>query len=167
MLSLAGCQFSPSGPCLVRLANGQSWIEDRVIPELPERESARSTLLIADDDPVVRSMLGMALEGSFEIVAAAQDCDEAVARAVETQPDAALIDVNMPGGGGRRAVREIVEASPQTAIVVLSADEADGVVRELLQAGAMSYVRKGIAPQELVEKVESSVRARRGQHTQR
>lgn len=130
-----------------------------MFPESDGRES-RPTLLIADDDPVVRSMLSMALEGSFEIVAAAHDCDQAVAGAVEMQPDAALVDVNMPGGGGRRAVREIVSASPRTAIVVLSADEADGVVRELMQAGAMAYVRKGIAPRELVETVESSVRAR-------
>lgn len=138
-----------------------------MVPEFAEPEATRTTLLIADDDPVVRSMLSMALDGSFEIVAVAQDCDEAVAGAVEMQPDAAVVDVNMPGGGGRRAVREIVAASPETAVVLLSADEADGVVREVMQAGAMAYVRKGIPPQELVETVESAVRARRGQSTPR
>jgi DNA-binding NarL/FixJ family response regulator len=122
-------------------------------------ERQRRTLLIADDDPVVRSMLSMALEDRFRIVAAVEDSDQAIASAKDHRPDAALIDVDMPGGGGPTAVRGIAQASPETAIVVLSADEADSVVRELLQAGAMTYRRKGIPPRELSETLESSIRA--------
>ncbi len=80
----------------------------------------RPTLLIADDDPVVCSMLSMSLEQRFEIVAAVDDGEQAVARAAAVQPDAAVVDVQMPAGGGSRAVRGIAEASPDTAIVVLS-----------------------------------------------
>jgi DNA-binding NarL/FixJ family response regulator len=126
-------------------------------------QRARLTLLIADDDPVVRSMLSMGLEQRFEIVAAVEDAAEAVEMAVTRQPDAAVVDVDMPGGGGRHAVRGIVEASPRTAIVVLSADEEDGAVRELLQAGAMTYRRKGIAAHELAAAIEQSVDAVRQQ----
>ena len=121
----------------------------------------RPTLLIADDDPVVCSMLSMALEQRFDVVAAADDGEQAVARAAEIRPDAAVIDVQMPAGGGARAVRGITEASPDTAIVVLSGDESDAVVRDLVQAGAMAYVRKGIAARELIETLESSMRAHR------
>jgi DNA-binding NarL/FixJ family response regulator len=123
----------------------------------------RPTLLIADDDPVVCSMLSMSLEQRFEIVDAVESGETAVARATETAPDAALIDVQMPEGGGSRAVRGIAEACPDTAIVVLSGDETDGVVRELVQAGAMAYVRKGIAAHELIELLEISIRAHRAQ----
>jgi DNA-binding NarL/FixJ family response regulator len=121
----------------------------------------RPTLLIADDDPVVRSMLGMSLDQRFEIVGAVEDSQQAVGIAKEHKPDAALIDVDMPGGGGAAAVRGIAQASPETAIVVLSADESDAVVRDLLQAGAMTYRRKGISPQELTDTLESSIRALR------
>lgn len=126
-----------------------------------ERQSP--TLLIADDDPVVRSMLGMSLGQRFEIVAAVEDGEHAVEMAKEHKPDAALIDVDMPGGGGAAAVRGIAQISPETAIVVLSADESDALVRDLLQAGAMTYRRKGISPQELSETLENSIRAMRQQ----
>jgi two-component system, NarL family, nitrate/nitrite response regulator NarL len=121
-------------------------------------EQQRPTLLIADDDPVVRSMLSMSLD-RFEIVGAVEDSDQAVQVAKEHQPDAALIDVDMPGGGGDAAVRGIAQVSPNTAIVVLSADESDALVRDLLQAGAMTYRRKGITPHELTETLESSIHA--------
>jgi DNA-binding NarL/FixJ family response regulator len=121
----------------------------------------RPTLLIADDDPVVCSMLSMSLEPRFEIVAAVDDGEQAVTRAAATQPDAAVVDVQMPAGGGSRAVRGIAQASPETAIVVLSGDETDTVVRELVQAGAMAYIRKGIGAHALIETLESAMRAHR------
>jgi DNA-binding NarL/FixJ family response regulator len=123
----------------------------------------RPTLLIADDDPVVCSTLSMALEQRFEIVAAVDNGRQAVAWAAETRPDAAVIDVQMPEGGGSRAVPGIAQASPKTAIVVLSGDENDGVVRELVQAGATAYVRKGIGTHELIETLVSSMLAHRWQ----
>jgi DNA-binding NarL/FixJ family response regulator len=121
----------------------------------------RPTLLIADDDPVVCSMLSMSLQPRFDIIAAADDGEEAVSQAAATQPDAAVVDVQMPAGGGPRAVRGISEASPDTAIVILSADESDGLVRDLMQAGAMAYVRKGIGARELIETLENAIRAHR------
>lgn len=124
-----------------------------------ENHGDRLSLLIADDDPVVRSMLSMGLEQRFEIVAAVEDAAEAVDAAASSHPDAAVVDVDMPAGGGRHAVQGITEACPGTAIVVLSADEEDTAVRELLQAGAMTYCRKGIAAHELAEAIERSVAA--------
>jgi DNA-binding NarL/FixJ family response regulator len=118
------------------------------------------TLLIADDDSVVRSMLSMTLERQFEIAAAVPDAAEAVAAAGALRPDVALIDVQMPGGGARTAVRGIAEVSPETAVVVLSGDESDALVRELMIAGAMTYVRKGIAPHNLTDVLHRSIRAR-------
>lgn len=127
----------------------------------PDPSAPLPTLLIADDDPVVRSALGITLERRFDIVAVAGDADQAVARAQAITPDAAIVDVDMPGGGGPSAVRGIAEVSPKTAIVVLSGDESDAVVRELLQAGAITYCRKGIEPSHLVDTLERSILAHR------
>jgi DNA-binding NarL/FixJ family response regulator len=121
---------------------------------------AHPTLLIADDDPVVRSMLSLTLERQFDVVAAVPDSPEAVAAARTLRPDVALVDVQMPGGGARTAVRGITAASPATAVVVLSGDESDALVRELMIAGAMTYVRKGIAPHELASVLHRSLSAR-------
>ena len=121
---------------------------------------AHPTLLIADDDAVVRSMLSLTLERQFDIVGAARDADQAIALAQAAQPDVALVDVQMPAGGGLHAIRGIGELSPGTATVVLSADEFDPLVRELMIAGAMTYVRKGIAPAQLAEVLHRAMHAR-------
>jgi DNA-binding NarL/FixJ family response regulator len=117
-------------------------------------------ILIADDDPDVRAVLAAQLALSFSIVGTAADTDEAIALAAEHRPDIALVDVEMPGGGGPRATREISAASPATAIVALSADETDRVVRDMLGAGAVAYIRKGVSVERLTALLHESARAR-------
>jgi CheY-like chemotaxis protein len=56
----------------------------------------RPRLLIADDDPVIRAMLASSLGDEFEVVGVASDGEQAVELARTSQPDAALIDVEMP-----------------------------------------------------------------------
>jgi len=124
-------------------------------------------LLIADDDPVVRSMLSMSLGDEFEIVGAAADSEQAVEMAAATQPHAALIDVDMPKGGGPHAVRGIARVSPATAIVVLSADESDRMVVDLLQAGAVCYRRKGLPAHALARTLADSIAAHVGEQSDR
>lgn len=119
----------------------------------------RPRLMIADDDPVVQSVLDLSLSSKFDVVGVATDSDAAIELARECQPDAAIIDVDMPMGGGLSAVRGIVEVAPDTAIVVLSGDESDRVVRELIQAGAITYRRKGVAMDVLAESLTHSIRA--------
>jgi two-component system nitrate/nitrite response regulator NarL len=125
----------------------------------------RPRLMIADDDPVVQSLLHNSLSNQFDVVGVASDSDEAIELARESQPDAAVVDVDMPRGGGLSAVRGIVKVAPETAIVVLSGDESDGVVRELMQAGAMTYRRKGVAPNVLAESLTDSIRAHTAAHS--
>lgn len=147
---------------------------------LPRRDGGRQAysasaaprrwrLLIADDDPTVRTFLSGSLRG-FDVISAA-DSEEAIELARSTSPDAALLDVQMPKGGGLRAVQGIVEASPDTAIIMLSVDESESSVRTLLAAGAISYCRKGTTPPELArliaESIEAHTAARAGVGTSR
>jgi DNA-binding NarL/FixJ family response regulator len=123
--------------------------------------SAPPRVLIADDDPVVRSLLSRSLAVRYEVVAVAGDAEEAVERAKATRPDVAVIDVHMPGGGGRRAIQGITESCPGTAIVILSGDGAEEVVREHVDAGAAVYVRKGVGAEELGATIDRAIRAQR------
>jgi DNA-binding NarL/FixJ family response regulator len=116
-------------------------------------------LLIADDDNLVRSALTGQLGGEFEVVAVAEDAEQAIAAAVEHRPDVALIDVQMPAGGGIHATREITKQCPGTTVVALSADDSHEVVLEMLNAGAMAYVLKSASRFEIIEKIEQSVQA--------
>lgn len=120
----------------------------------------RPTLLIADDDPAVRSALGSQLGGTFRIVGVAEDATEAIELAAEHRPDAALLDVQMPGGGAREAVPQIATRSPETCMLVLSGDEADSSLVELLNAGAMVYIRKGKTGAEITQTVADALKAR-------
>jgi DNA-binding NarL/FixJ family response regulator len=130
------------------------------MPDSPDSAAASPPrVLIADDDPDVRAVLAAQLALSFDIVGTAADTDEAIALAAQHRPDIALLDVEMPGGGGPRATREIIAATPATAIVALSADESDRVVRDMLAAGAVTYIRKGVTAEQLTALLHESVRA--------
>jgi len=131
---------------------------DTLLTTSPAPTGHRPRLVIADDDPVAQSMLGMSLGREFEIVGVAADGEEAVELARVNQPDAALLDVVMPKGGGLRAVCGIHAVAPDTAIVMLSGDKSHGMVRELMQAGAIAYRRKGVAPYVLAEALTESIK---------
>jgi EAL domain-containing protein (putative c-di-GMP-specific phosphodiesterase class I)/DNA-binding NarL/FixJ family response regulator len=114
--------------------------------------------LIADDDAEIRSVLIDIIERAdpLTLVGVAADAQQAIELASRQQPDVALLDVKMPGGGPR-AAREIRASSPKTAIIALSAHEDARSVQEMLAAGAYNYLTKGTTPKDLVEAICSSV----------
>jgi DNA-binding NarL/FixJ family response regulator len=108
-------------------------------------------VLIADDDPVMRMLLSAVINAApdLDLVAAAEDATQAVELARTHAPDVVLLDVEMPGGGGPHAAREIKAAHPGTRVLALSAHET-GPAREQMQAaGADGYVIKGTPPAEI------------------
>jgi DNA-binding NarL/FixJ family response regulator len=141
------------------MAQGRSvWFAPMTDPSsVPGGSSPR--VLIADDDPDVRAVLTAQLADRFDIVGTAADTDEAIALAAEHQADIAIVDVQMPGGGGLRATREIHDAAPGTTIVALSADESERVVLDMLRAGAVAYIRKGVGADELASLLHEALRA--------
>jgi CheY-like chemotaxis protein len=120
----------------------------------------RPGLLIADDDAVVRSTLKSQLEGEFYVIALAENATEAIELAEKHRPDAALLDVEMPGGGAREAVPQIATRSPDTCMVLLSADESDRSVLELIDAGAIAYIRKGVTRAKIATTLAKALKAK-------
>jgi EAL domain-containing protein (putative c-di-GMP-specific phosphodiesterase class I)/CheY-like chemotaxis protein len=109
-------------------------------------------VLVADDEPALRDALSelLAQEPTLTLVGAAADADEAASIAAREQPDVALVDVSMPAGGGPRAAREIARTSPHTRVIALSAFEDRTTVMEMLRAGAVGYLVKGAAGEDIV-----------------
>jgi signal transduction histidine kinase len=119
------------------------------------------SVLIADDDAAVREALAdlLADEASLTLVAVAANAEEAVELAAREQPQVALLDVRMPGGGGPRAAREIGVRSPTTRFLALSVREDRESVYEMVQLGASGYLVKGASDREIVEAIHRAARS--------
>jgi EAL domain-containing protein (putative c-di-GMP-specific phosphodiesterase class I)/CheY-like chemotaxis protein len=113
-------------------------------------------VLLADDEPGLRDALSELLShvDEVELIGTAADAEEAIRVAEEGLPDVALIDVRMPEGGGPHAARGITRVSPATRVIALSAYEDRSNVLEMLRAGAVGYLVKGAAAEELVEGIQ-------------
>ncbi|MCS0580047.1 response regulator transcription factor [Massilia pinisoli] len=112
---------------------------------LPPLEDARPiTLLIADDHPLILAGLAALIraEPGLQLAGEAVDAPTAVAQYMRLRPDVMLIDLNMPGGGGIDAIRQVRALVPDARIVILSAYDGDEDVHRGLQAGASAYLLK-------------------------
>jgi DNA-binding NarL/FixJ family response regulator len=101
-------------------------------------------VLIADDDALIRVALSELIEGRYELdlVGTAADAQSAIAMAVSSRPDVAVLDYKMPGGGVY-AAREIIRLSPGTAVLCLSAFGDPGTESKMRSAGATGFLIKG------------------------
>jgi DNA-binding NarL/FixJ family response regulator len=112
-------------------------------------------VLVADDDPMIRMALSevLAAEVDLNVVAIAEDAEEAADMAEAHLPDVAVLDVRMPGGGGTHAARAIRARSPRTQLLAFSAYDDSGTAEELKRLGVREYLIKGIANAEIVAAV--------------
>ena len=119
----------------------------------------RQCVLIADDDPEVRATLAEVVEtdAGLEIVASAGNAAEAIALAGRHQPDVALIDFQMPGGGPW-AAQEIARVSPDTRVLAFSAHADKGAVLEMLRAGVVGYLVKGGSAKDVLDAIARLLR---------
>jgi DNA-binding NarL/FixJ family response regulator len=115
----------------------------------------RLSVLVADDDPMIRQALRDVLdaEPDFEVVAVASDADEAIELAGLHAPAVVVLDVRMPGGGGTRAAREIGPRSPGSRILAFSAYADARVIAEMRSIGVTDYLLKGVPNTEIVAAV--------------
>lgn len=116
------------------------------------------TILIVDDHEVVRQGLHAYLDArpDFRVVAEASSGEQAVELALEYLPDVVLMDLVMDGMGGVRATRKIKDATPRTQVIALTSYHQDELIFPVLQAGAVSYVLKDIAMEELAIAIQKA-----------
>ncbi len=102
-------------------------------------------ILVADDHAAFRSGLSALLrtQPGLVLVGEAETGIGAVEQALELQPDVVIMDLNMPGLDGISATRQIVDASPHIAVLVLTMADDDAALFDAVRAGARGYVLKG------------------------
>lgn len=117
----------------------------------------KTKILIADDHPLLCEALSQTLskEQDMEVVGKANDGEEAVSMASQLQPDVVIMDILMPKLDGIEASKRIKAATPNIAILILTAYDDDNYVLGLLEAGAAGYLLKSARGQDLVEAVRA------------
>jgi DNA-binding NarL/FixJ family response regulator len=116
-------------------------------------------VMIADDQPLFRRGLWVVLgtDERIELVAEAENGEEAIQKAIEFVPDVVLMDVRMPKVNGIEAARAIAEQVPTTKVVMLTVSDEEDDLYEAIKAGATGYLLKEIAVEEVAEAIQAVV----------
>jgi DNA-binding NarL/FixJ family response regulator len=128
-----------------------------VSDDADQQRSNRIRVVICDDHALFRRGLIMVLEAEddIDVVAEAEDGEDAVSTVAQFVPDVVLMDVRMPGVDGIEATRRIADEVPSTKIVMLTVSDEEADLYEAVKAGATGYLLKEIS----IEEVASAVRA--------
>ena len=114
-------------------------------------------VLLVDDHAVVRMGFKMLLESDtgIKVVAEAENGEQAVKMYMEHQPDVVVMDITMPGIGGIEAIDRIMAKDNNARILVLSAHEDSVHPKRVLNAGALGYLTKRSAAEELIKAIRT------------
>lgn len=127
----------------------------RRIPRTGMDNNMALRIVLCDDTPEIRFLLrvGLEVDGRFEVVGEAVNGQEAIDVAAAQQPDAVLLDLAMPVMDGLEAIPRILEVSPATKILVLTAFDAVQMYDEAMALGAAAYIEKGTEIDDIADKV--------------
>jgi len=114
-------------------------------------------ILIADDHGLIRTGLRALLQSvdDIAVVGEAQDGNDVLRQVAELKPDIVLMDISLPGLSGIEATRQVREISPSTRVLALTVHEDEGMLREMLRAGAHGYILKRADDSELIQAIRS------------
>ncbi len=119
-------------------------------------EGMKTSIVIIDDHQLFREGVKRILdfESSFEVVAEGDDGDEALALVQAHNPDVVIMDINMPNINGVEATRQLIDANPNTKVIILSIHDDESYVTHALKSGANGYLLKEMDADSLVEAVK-------------
>jgi two-component system, NarL family, response regulator DesR len=119
--------------------------------------------LIAEDQGMVRGALRalLAMEGDIEIVAETDRADRVVPLAVETNPEVALLDIEMPGGDGITAAGQLRQALPACKVLILTTFGRPGFLRRAMESGASGFMLKDAPSHELAVAIRRTMKGER------
>ena len=107
------------------------------------------TVVIVDDHALFRAGVRAELDGLVEVLGDAATVEDAVRLVVDSEPDVVLLDVHLPGGGGRAVLEAVRQTDQEVRFLALSVSDAAEDVIGVIRAGARGYVTKTISPTDL------------------
>ena len=120
-------------------------------------------VLLAEDQTMVRGALAalLSLEGDIEIVAEASRGDEVLPAALESGPDVALLDIEMPGGDGLGAAADLREKLPSCRVIILTTFGRAGYLRRAMESGAAGFLLKDAPASDLASAIRRTINGER------
>ena len=120
-------------------------------------------VLLAEDQAMVRGALSalLSLEKDIEVIAEVARGDEVVPAALSAHPDVALLDIEMPGGGGLPAAQALREYLPSCRVVILTTFGRSGYLRRAMDSGAVGFLLKDAPATELAVAIRSVMEGER------
>jgi two-component system, NarL family, response regulator DesR len=120
-------------------------------------------VLLAEDQAMVRGALSalLSLEDDIEIVAEASRGDEVLPAALDTLPDVALLDIEMPGGDGLEAAAILHERLPSCLVVILTTFGRSGYLKRAMESGAVAFLLKDAPAYELADAIRRAMKGER------
>lgn len=114
-------------------------------------------VMLVDDHAVVRMGFKMLLEldPGIKVVAEAESGEQSIQRYMEFKPTVVVMDITMPGIGGLEAIERILAKDSSAKILVLSAHEDSVHPKRVLNAGAMGYLTKRSAAEEMIKAIRT------------
>ncbi len=119
--------------------------------------------MIAEDQAMIRGALAalLAIEEDIEVVAQVERGDRVVETAVKTNPDVALLDIEMPGTDGITAAAELRQRLPSCRVLILTVFGRPGYLRKAVDAGVSGFLLKDAPPDELASAIRRTARGER------
>lgn len=114
----------------------------------------RISVFLVDDHRLFLSGVRSELGDKFDVKGDAGDVAGAVAGITSSPPDVVLLDVHLPGGGGRSVLEAVLDSHPDVKFLALSVSDAAEDVIDVIRAGARGYVTKTISPPDLVDAIK-------------
>lgn len=124
---------------------------------IPAPTKAKLRILIVDDHAVLRHGMRKLIEAErdMEVIGEGDNGRVALDLVQQLQPDVVMMDLSMPEMSGTEAVRHLKATRAASGVLVLSVHEDQGYLRETLEAGALGYMLKRAAPQELIQAIRA------------
>lgn len=126
-------------------------------PNISEKNANKSRILIADDHALIRIALKNILESQedFQVIAEAENGEEAVRLAGKLKPDIIVMDISMPKLDGLEATRIIKRENPEITIMILTVHAENQYLMGMIKAGADGYLLKNVLGSEVIESIRT------------